>query len=82
MSASIVQLLLLAIVAATLPPAGAEDIILGHKCGMPANRSNAAYWWNLNALADILVAGARAKGSAVGAVGTATPRDPWAAAHG
>ena len=74
MSASIVQLLLLAIVAATLPPAGAEDIILGHKCGMPANRSNA--------LADILVAGARAKGSAVGAVGTATPRDPWAAAHG
>jgi hypothetical protein len=60
-----------------LPPAAAEDTILGHKCGMPASGNNAsssdAYRSNLNALAAILVAGARANGSAVGAVGSAAP---------
>ena len=57
-------------------PAAAEDTILGHKCGMPAaaaagasNSSDAAYRSNLNALATILVAGALANGSAVGAAG-------------
>ena len=55
-------------------PAAAEDTILGHKCGMPAaagvgNSSDAAYRSNLNALTNILVAGARANGSAVGAAG-------------
>ncbi|CAN6212655.1 unnamed protein product [Urochloa humidicola] len=66
-----------AIAAATLPPASAEDTILGHKCGMtmPAPGKNAssdaAYKSNLNALASLLVAGARANGSAAAAVGAA-----------
>ncbi|CAN6219863.1 unnamed protein product [Urochloa humidicola] len=64
-----------AFAAATLPPAGAEDTILGHICGMPAavnaSSSDAAYRSNLNALAAILVAGARANGSAAAAVGAA-----------
>jgi hypothetical protein len=69
--------LVLVALAARLPPAAAEDTILGHKCGMPASGNNAsssdAYRSNLNALAAILVAGARANGSAVGAVGSAAP---------
>ncbi|PVH65409.1 hypothetical protein PAHAL_2G486000 [Panicum hallii] len=78
MSASVVHrhflLLAVALVALAMTlllPAGAEDTILGHKCGMPAagNASSDAYRSNLNALAAILVAGARANGSAVGAVG-------------
>jgi len=55
-----------------LPPAGAEDTILAYKCGgvpAAANASSDAYRSNLNALAATLVAGARANGSAVAAVG-------------
>jgi hypothetical protein len=81
---------LVAFAAATLraAPAAAEDTILGHKCGMPAaaggagagnssTSSDAAYRSNLNALAAILVAGARANSSAVGAAGA--PSSPDAA---
>ncbi|KAK8461028.1 hypothetical protein SEVIR_2G436700v4 [Setaria viridis] len=84
MSASFAHFMLLAVAlvlvafAASLPPAAAEDTILGHKCGMPAagnNASSDAYRSNLNALAAILVAGARANGSAAGAVGAAAAPD-------
>ncbi|OEL29883.1 Cysteine-rich receptor-like protein kinase 19 [Dichanthelium oligosanthes] len=77
MSASVVHFLLFAAALAAFAPAAAEDTILGHKCGMPAAAGNAsssdAYRSNLNALAAALVAGARANGSAVGAVGTSAP---------
>ncbi|KAJ1292316.1 hypothetical protein BS78_02G383200 [Paspalum vaginatum] len=70
-------LLMVAFAAAPLllpSPAAAEDTILGYKCSEPAAAGNktssgAAYRSNLNALADALVAGAAANGSAVGAAG-------------
>ncbi|KAF8760564.1 hypothetical protein HU200_010035 [Digitaria exilis] len=65
--------------AAFATPAAAEDTILAHKCSMPApdntTTSDAAYRSNLNALAAILVAGARANGSAIGASGAAAAAD-------
>ncbi|CAL5085335.1 unnamed protein product [Urochloa decumbens] len=80
----LLAVVLVAFAAATFPPASAEDTILGHKCGsMPAAgnaSSDAAYKSNLNALAAILVAGARANGSATGAViGAAAAPDATAA---
>ncbi|CAL5061134.1 unnamed protein product [Urochloa decumbens] len=77
----LLAVVLVAFAAATFPPASAEDTILGHKCGStPAAgnaSSDAAYKSNLNALAAILVAGARANGSATGAAAA-----PDAAAYG
>nr|CAB3455269.1 unnamed protein product [Digitaria exilis] len=81
MSASAVHhfLLLAVTMAAFATPAAAEDTILAHKCSMPApdntTTSDAAYRSNLNALAAILVAGARANGSAIGASGAAAAAD-------
>ncbi|XP_062186384.1 cysteine-rich receptor-like protein kinase 19 [Phragmites australis] len=72
----VVHLLLAVVVvsSAAMLPATAEDTILSHKCSVPAGNTSsdaAAYRSNLNALATMLVAGAKENGSAVGAVGAA-----------
>ncbi|KAK3125959.1 hypothetical protein QOZ80_7BG0611960 [Eleusine coracana subsp. coracana] len=56
-----------------LPRAAAEDVFQGSFCSKKANEttSDAAYRSNLRALAALLVAGASANNSAVGAVGAA-----------